>query len=298
MTENLYSLTLACARELGILRESTATGGLTTAIYDSTGRLEANDYWNSGCAWVTYNANSVGAVPQGQYSVITDSALTGGVLTLKTTLGGAVEASDRYAVCRVAEGGVDWLNQMISKINSALLDLGPVPQTDLTTVTAATDQTEYSMSVAMGRDLREVWVANDTDTNDYQWTKIHNWRVQQHSTAGTADTLILPYQPSTSYAIKVIYLALHPALAIYTDKLSDHVPMERVVYPAVRELYRWRKAQTGWDKWNDEITRWEQRADAIKMNRSMRLPARTGKLMIVHSDGLNYESTADKVYLR
>ena len=298
MTENLYSLTLACARELGILRESTATGGSTSTLIDTVALTQADDYWNLGCVWITYDAGGAGAAPQGQYSVITDFTTSNDTMALKTTLTAAVASGDRYAACRVAEGGVDWLNQMISKINSALLDIGPVPQTDITTITAATDQTEYTMSVAMGRDLREVWVANDTDTNDYQWTKIHNWRVQQHSTAGTADTLILPYQPSTSYAIKVIYLALHPALAIYTDKLSDHVPMERVVYPAVRELYRWRKAQTGWDKWNDEITRWEQRADAIKMNRSMRLPARTGKLMIVHSDGLNYESTADKVYLR
>lgn len=298
MTENLYSLTLACARELGILRESVVTTGDTTHINDTVARTEANDYWNLGCAWLTYDAGGAAAAPQGQYSVISDFANSGGAIALATAMTAAPAAGDRYAVCRVAEGGVDWLNQMISKINAALLDLGPVPQTDLTTITAAADKTEYSMSVAMGRDLKEVWVATDTDTNDYQWTKVYNWRVQQHSTAGTADTLILPYQPSTSYAIKVVYLALHPALAIYTDKLSDHVPTERVVYPAVRELYRWRKAQTGWDKWNDEITRWEQRADAVKMNRSIRLPARTGKLMIVHSDGLNYETVPDTVYLR
>lgn len=297
MTETLFDLTLAVARELGILQEGTASGGSTTTIVDTTERTEADNYWNLGAAWITYDAGGAGAAPQGQYSVITDHTQSTKTMDLRTTLGAAVASGDRYACCRVAEGGVSWLSQIIGKINVAMMDIGPVPQTDVTTITAADSQTEYTMSLAMGRDIREIWVASDTDTNDYQWRKLYNWRVQPHSTAGTADTLILPYQPDTGYAVKVVYLALHPNLAVYSDKLSDHVPKERIVYPAVLECYRYRKGVTGWDKWDDEIRRWEQRAEMIKGSRPVRLPPRTSKLMLVNSDGLNYESTADLVYL-
>lgn len=298
MTTTLFDLTLAVARELGILQEGTASGGSTTTIVDSTERTEANDYWNLGTAWITYDAGGAGAAPQGQFSVITDHVSSTYTMTLRTTLTAAVASGDRYACCRVAEGGVSWLSQIIGKINTALMDVGPVPQTNITQITVADDQTEYTLSTAMGRDLREVWVASDTDTNDYQWRKVYNWRVQQHSTAGTADTLIFPYQPQTGYAVKLVYAALHPDLAIYSDYLSDHVAKERVVYPAVLECYRYRKGITGWDKWDNEIERWERKVEWVKANRPVHLPARTGKLMLVSQDGLNYETVPDTVYLR
>ena len=98
MTITLFDLTKDLARLLGTLYEGVATGGSTTTIADTVERLEDDDYWNGGTAWITYDAAGAGAAPQGEYSSISDFAQTGGIVTLRSTLTGAVASGDRYAV--------------------------------------------------------------------------------------------------------------------------------------------------------------------------------------------------------
>lgn len=294
MAFNLFDLTYRVAREVGIVEEGTATGGSTTTILDTNNRTEVDDYWNSGTAWIIYDAGGAGAAPQGQYSVISDFAYTGGVVTLRSTLTAAVVASDRYAVARKRFP----LNVIIQKINQALTLIGPTVVTDITSITTAANQTEYSLPNAV-LDLREVYIqGDDDDANDNRWLKVYNWSVQVTAT-GTADLLILPYQYASGYDLKLVYVGPHAELAIYTDKLAESIPLELVVCLAAKLCLEWWRSEHGGDKrYDGQITMLEQMIEPQQMRRPP-LPAKTGRIMDAGPSGVyTYEDEPNRVYLR
>lgn len=220
----LSGLTYMVARELGIVKEGTVTGGSTTTLLDST-RTEADDYWNKGTAWLLYDAGGLSAAPQGEFAVITDYALSGG--TFSTTWTVAPAAGDRYAVAKKRYPRAD----LIQAVNRAIQDLGDIPVVDTTTITTADNQTEYTLPVAANNDLREVWLQTNDDANDNRWFKIHNYKIQ-HAAAGTGHTLILPLQYASGYDVKLVYVAPHSMLNIYSDKLSESIHENLIVYSA------------------------------------------------------------------
>ena len=292
-TYTLFDLTYRVARELGILKEGVATGGSTTTIIDTNERTEENDYWNSGTAWILKDAGGAGAAPEKEYARITDHVAATGTVTIGT-LTAAVGAGDRYAV---ADKWVP-LNIIISQINSALLDLGAVPIVDTTTVTIADQQTEYSLPVAAGLDLRQVLIQGQTtDSNDNRWKEIVGWHVLNAAPAGTP-ILVLDNQYSTGYDLMLVYMGQHAMLSASTDALSEHVPIERVVYPAALQCLYYLAQRTGWNKWDKFIGRFEQRVETIRQTRPIRIPRRPSKLMIINSDqnyGDGYDFEPDKV---
>jgi hypothetical protein len=54
----------------------------------------------------------------------------------------------------------------------------------------------------------------------------------QKTATGTADELILPFQPTSSRDIKLVYMAPHPKLYAWNDKLDESVHLERVIFRA------------------------------------------------------------------
>jgi hypothetical protein len=223
----LFDLVYRTMREMGTLIEGTATGGSTSTVADTVDRTEADDTYNGGTILVTYDAGGAGAAPQGEYDQVSDFANTSGVISARTGWTVAVAAGDRYAVAK-KKYSLAWVKQCI---NRALQNLGEVPVTDTTTITTADGQTEYSLP-ATPLDLREVYIQNNNDdSDDNQWTPLHNCKEGVTAT-GTANLLILPYQPVSGYAIKLVYGANHPELVNASDKLSEEVPIERVVYAA------------------------------------------------------------------
>lgn len=293
-TFTLSDLTYMVAREIGILKEGVATGGSTTTIIDTNERSEENDYWNGGTAWILKDAGGAGAAPEKEFALITDHVSATGTLTV-ATFSAAVGAGDRYAVAN------DWVpkNIIISQINSALLDMGPVPTTDITSITTADNQTEYTLPAAAGRDLRQVFIQTvDDDSDDNRWAEIRGWKVKQ-AVPGTADTLILDRQYPTGYDLMLVYMATHGALSAATDALNEHVPVERVVIPAALQCLYHLAQRTGWNKWDKYIARFEQRTEQIRQTRPILVPRRASKLMIVTSDelgtGKGYEFTVNKV---
>jgi hypothetical protein len=223
----LFDCVYRTMREMGTLIEGTATGGSTANVADTVDRTEADDTYNGGTILVTYDAGGAGAAPQGEYDQVSDFANTGGVITARTGWTAAVAAGDRYAIAK-KKYSLAWVKQCI---NRALQNLGEIPVTDTTTIETADSQTEYSLP-ATPLNLREVYIQNDNDdSNDNRWTLLHNWKEGVTAT-GTANLLILPYQPVSGYAIKLVYGANHPELVNASDKLSEEVPIERVVYAA------------------------------------------------------------------
>ena len=278
MTYTLFDLTYMVARELGIVRESTATGGTVGTLIDTNYLTQADDYWNNGTVWILRDAGGAGAAPEGEYAIASDFAASSDTLTLQANLTVAPASGDRYAVCRAVGDGA-WLQVIISAINSALANLDKVPYVDVTSVTIAADKTEYSLPVASKNDLRQVFIQTHIgDADDNQWAEIFNWEVSQ-ADPGTAPTLILPVQYTEGYAVKLVYMAPHPDLYVYTAALSEFVPVERITYPAVRDCFIYMRNQTGWRNWDDDIQNWTGRAEQVKTQRRIRnVPIKPGRI--------------------
>ena len=292
VTYTLFDLTYMVAREMGITIEGIATSGATTTIIDTNDRTEDNDYWNGGTAWILRDALGASAAPEGQYSVISDHT-SAGTVTLRDALTAAVAVGDRYAV---ADDKVP-LHIIIQKINQALTDLGAIPYTDTTSVTIADDKTEYTLPAAANLDLRAVYIQmEDDDTNDNQWREILTWSVERQD-PGNADLLILQEQYLSGYDLKLEYMANHADLFTYTDPLSEHVPAERVIYPAIVECLKYRKQRTRWRDFDADIARYEAKAEQVRQTRPIRQLQRSARLMIVGDTPIEYESEPGKVYL-
>lgn len=272
MTYTLSDLTYRLAVELGIVSEGTATGGSTTTTTDTTLRTEANDYWNGGTLWVLKDAAGAGAAPQGEYARVSDFATTGGIIT-HAAVTSAVAVGDVYAVAKRTYPLVN----LIQVINQALDDLGHLPNVDITSLTGATDQTEYTLPVAANLDLRQVWLQRDNDdSNDNRWMLLHNWYIQ-NTTIGSGDTLVFPYQLPTDYDLKLVYAANHTRLQAYGDKLHDSVPLRLVIYQAAAKALRWYKDKhrVSDDHLNEKIKAYEDKADRERASWRVRIPPRT-----------------------
>ena len=277
---SLFDLTYMIAREMGTLEEGIATGGITTAIYDTNERTEQNDYWNGGSVWLLYDAGGGGAAPQGQYGYVSDFATTGGVITLRSALSIAPAAGDRYAIATKLVP----LSQLISAVNSSIFALGPVPLTDITSITTADEQTEYSLPAPASHDLREVWIQNDnTDSNDNLWTIIRGWYMQHNATVGGVGTLILPYQPTSGYKLKLVYVDHHPNMYDYDDQLAEAIPIELIVYLGVVHCTNtlWRKTRR--PEYQQDMARYEGLAALMRRDRPIKMPQRHVNAINLHN---------------
>ena len=133
MSYNLFDLTLRVARALNAVEEGIATSGDTTSLIDSNNLTQDDDFWNGGTAWIIQDSAGAGAAPEGEYSIINDFANATGDATLRSTLSAGIASGDRYAI---ADNEYP-LNDIISQINAALDDMGPVVFTDTTSITIA-----------------------------------------------------------------------------------------------------------------------------------------------------------------
>jgi hypothetical protein len=277
MTATLFDLTYRVARELGYLEEGIVTSGSVSSLSDTHDRTEDADYWNGGTAWILYDQAGAGAAPEGEYAIINDFATP--TISFRNNMSAAPAYGDRYAV---ATNHVP-LHTIISKINQALMDMGVVPYVDHTTITTENNKTEYTLPIAAGLDLREVWLQTyNSDTDDNDWMLLSGWIVSINAT-GTGPTLILPTQYDAGYKLKLVYMVEHPSLWNATDMLSDAIPLERVVYPAVRDCFTWLLQRTRRDEFNRDIEIWTNKATEAKNTRPIFSPKRGAKQSVLWS---------------
>ena len=290
MSYNLFDLTYRVARELNALREGTATGGSATTVIDTVYLTHDDDFWNGGTVWITYDAGGAGGSPEGKWGRITDHDNATKKITFTPTVTDAIVATDLYAVADVQFPR----DTIVSQINRSLSDMGRVVYTDTTTITTADNQTEYTLPTGLAAgDLKEVWLqTEDSDADDNRWTIVKNWYIQVTAT-GTAEELIFQYQYASGYAIKLVYVAPHPELSLYTDKLSETVPLNNIVYPAVLNLLRWKKAATENPKYDTEIVKYETKVAQLQ---PLPTPRKQGRLLTLGATG-TLDSEPNKVYL-
>lgn len=275
MTE-LFDLIYRTARMLGTVTEGTATGGSTTTIADTNDRIEANDFWNGGTAFLIRDAGGAGAAPEKQSSVISDFALTGGIITLRTALTAAAATGDKYGVTRERYPRP----LLIQKVNEALQKLGTVPVVDTTTLDTTTNQTEYTLPVAAKFDLRQVFVQGKTgDTNDNQWIPYLHWHIGT-AAAGSTGLIFTDHQLFTGRDIRIVYMADHAELHADGDDLSEYIHMDRVIYEAAAGCLLHRKQLDGRDDptLNEQINYMVDRAQRAALMYPVQAPPKQHRL--------------------
>lgn len=238
MSKTLFDCTYQLAVALGAIAEGTATGGSTTTLVDTVELTQDDDFWNGGTVWVTYDAGGAGAAPQGEYSVVTDFAASSDTATLRSTLTAAIAAGDRYAIARTRFP----LGILIQKINEALVGV-KIEKVDISTITVADGQTEYSLPSDV-LELKEVWISSNDDTDDNRWERIYDFHVLKSAT-GTANKVAFGRQFSTDTVVRLVYTAYHATLVTAANKLDDSIHINRVVYNAAVGCLLWRKAKVG-----------------------------------------------------
>jgi hypothetical protein len=297
MTYNLFDITYRTAREANILYAGTCTGGSTTTIGDTTLSRFEDDYFNKvdkGTAWITWDAGGTGVAPQGEYTQITDFVSSTGVVTTDA-VSTAVAAGDKYALA-TDEFPID---QIIGSVNMAMQDMGTIPITNSTAVTIASAQTEYTLPDMSGGELLEVWYqGKTTDANDNRWGLMPKswWEVEQ-AAIGTADTIRFTYQLSSTHACMLVYDAPHTLLVSSTHQLSEHVPLQRVVYPAALNLLRWKKQDLETERYDDQIIKLEVKSEqAMRANKIMK-PRRKNKAWTFKSETMIPDDEVGTVHL-
>ena len=277
MTLNLFDLTYEVATELGILNEAAATGGTTTTLIDTVSLTQPDDYWNKGTVWVIYDVGAAGATPEGTYTIVSDFDNTSNTATVGTIV--APAAGDRYAIADEEFP----LQMLIQAVNKAIRDAGDMQVDDITSLDTAAAKTEYSLPTAASTDLREVWIQTKlNDANDFRWVELTDWKIQR-TAVGTGDLLILGQQPPTSRDLKLVYMAPHVSLNIYSDKLSESIHLERVVYRgamhALKDYRKKTKDNTEWVK--EAIDDYERLAATADIRHPIWAPKRKSKVMVL-----------------
>jgi hypothetical protein len=232
----LFDVLLGVARGTAMLREGKATGGATTNIVDSVQRTEADDSFNSGTAFITYDAAGAGAAPQSESKLVTDF----GSNTINTeAFSVAVTANDYYGVMN--KRYPRWA--MIQAVNEALTEFGRVGQVDTTTLDTASNTREYNLPTAAKEDLRQVWMAQDTGTPK-RWRRLRNWR-SEWTAGGSVGKLIFNEQLAAGYDLKLIYMSDHSEVRDDSNTISEYIPQKLLAAAALAKVFRWRLMKVG-----------------------------------------------------
>ena len=276
MTDTLFDLTLKVAIELGIIRQTVATGGSTTTAVDSTllATLD-DDYYEQGTCWITDTTDDL--APEKEMSIVASFTGATGTVTLQDELTVALASGDRFAV-----GAPRYkLFELIQQINNSLYLDGYIPGTDETLTTVA-NQREYTLPQVATLDLRQVWITTNQGDDDRTIPRpVYNYIIK-HSITGTPDTLVLNQDYAAGYTLILIYAAQHGALQIPADELNDSIHPDRIVFDAAANAMRAYRDRTRLKHLEASIELLQNKAELAKQRHPLpTLPGRQSKITII-----------------
>ena len=219
-----------------------ATGGSATTFVAGTsttgfGLLEnppETDYFKNYLAIVARDAGGASASPEGKWSICSgyvDTTWTGTIATVTD----AIAAGDKILLAKQDKFPIE---NVIDAINRGLESLGDVPANANTSLTTASDQTEYSVPVAVKRGLKQVWIQGDTsDANDNGWIQVYDKR-NELTAGGTASVLYIP-QWSSGYTIRLVYDGVHPVISAYSDVINEYIHPKVATAVSILKLLEW-----------------------------------------------------------
>ena len=275
MSNKLFDLTLRVAVELGIVRQGTATGGSTNTIIDTNLLATLDDeYYKLGTYWITDTSDD--GAPEGESGVIADNVGSTGTVTLQDVVSQAVAAGDKFAMAVPRYK----LYELKQQINHALYMDGYIPVID-TSLTTAANQREYSLPAAATRDLRQVNIYSNLDSDRNIPRPAYNWTIR-HSATGSVDTLVLNRDYDAGLTIELSYATQHASLEETTDELNEAIHPDRIVYTAAAGAMRAYRDRTRLKHLEGSIERLDQMAEIARQKHPLPpLPTRQSKLTIV-----------------
>jgi hypothetical protein len=241
-------------RDLGHIVDIVATGGGTTTIIDTNTIYTTTDALAGGTAIVVRDAGGLSAAPEGEYSRISAFNASTKTFTIDA-ITAAVASGDAVALARPTIR----LPQMVQAVNDGLTNLGTIQLVD-TSITTASNQTEYALPVALKiKRLIDVQYQNYTDDandNDYH-SIVGQSSLVPAAPAGTG-LLVLPQLPA-DHTIKIIYEGTHPTLSIFSSTISETIQEELAVAAALDKALTWLVSKRGesalgtflLQRWND-----------------------------------------------
>jgi hypothetical protein len=274
MTITLFDLAWKCLVELGTGRTGKATSGTTTTLLDTNGlRLVDNDYYNEGTLFILKDAAGGGAAPEKEYSKIKNFANASKTVTVYDAFTVAPAVGDTYGIANRRFP----LDLIVEKINNALYMDGYIPGED-TSITTVASQTEYTMPVGTSRDLRQVLLQTNDDSNMNEWTPVVNWDIKKTAT-GSGDLLVLSYELPDGYSLWLRYATQHAELRDSSDELDEVIHPDRIVYGACHEVLRWYVDKTRLKHLNNSIDNLARKEQMAKDRHPLpMLPARQSKV--------------------
>jgi hypothetical protein len=227
----LTNLVQQIASDLGVTDIFTATGaggvGKTTTVagnYATKSEPPDEDFFKDNYIVCTKDAGGAGAAPEGSWGLISAYAQSTTIIT-HSALSAATATDDEFIIYKQNNFS---LLELIAAINRALKRIGLYTFTDTTSITIATNQTEYSLPSGI-QELLSVEIQQNDDSNDNRWRFIYGWRIIPAAVAMTSEPLLYIPQQTTGWDIKLTYNGYHPTLVTYDDVVQKWIPEELLI---------------------------------------------------------------------
>lgn len=230
--------------KIDALEEFAATGGSTTTIVNgnTANRQDRPDdnYSIDFTAIVVRDAGGASAAPEGEMQRINAYNSATYTHTVDTAFTVAPASGDIVAI---ANSEIP-LREMYRAISGALVKIGEIPLVN-SSLTSASNQTEYTLPVALKREdlIRVEYQGYTGDADDNQWEAISNWDVIP-AAPGSTGLLILP-QITSGRTIRIVYMGVHPSITTYSSVLSEYIHPSILIPSVTKECLRWYNASTG-----------------------------------------------------
>jgi len=210
-----------------------ATGGSATTFVNSGFNNFENqpetDAFKNYLAIVVRDAAGAGASPEGKWAVCSgyvDSTWTGTIATVTD----AIASGDTIMLAKQDKFP---LSQILFSINRGLQDLGDLPSNANESLTTMSEQTEYSVPVAVKRGLKQVWIEETSGI----WKEVTDRR-NELTGAGTVSRLYLPFTLS-GLPIRLIYDGPHAVVSAYNSVINEYVHPDVATCASVLKLLEW-----------------------------------------------------------
>lgn len=238
MAFRLTELLQSTYRRLGQTTTAVITGGSkSTAVNTAWQDVYQDDDLNNGTLFVIKDSAGAGAAPEGEMAPITDYDEASYTMTLSPELSAALASGDKIVFTRAI-----WpMYEMIEIVNDALKAIGDITLVD-TSLTTATDQTEYALPIGLKRGLVKVEMQTNDDSNDNRWVEIPFEVIP--AAPGSAGLIKVP-QLDDGYTLKLWYNGQHPRVEDYDDVIAESIDPELAIAATINRAMEWYMDRTG-----------------------------------------------------
>jgi hypothetical protein len=236
----LSALITDTLKRLNVINVRVASGGSTASAVVATIIGDFDDEsWTGGYVFVIKTTDNL--APVGEWAAVTAYTSSTGTFTCATSsFTAAIGSGDTIGFVNKFDYPIP---DVIDQVNLALQDLGDIPLVDISTLTTASQQSEYSYAVDWKRNqpVRIDIQQKKNDTNDYQWQELFAWEYIP-SAPGTAGLIVFRETLPAGYLLRVWYEDRHPEVTIYSSAIAESIRPSLAQLAVLDKLLSWKNA--------------------------------------------------------